>query len=252
MMAQPLELTGQTILITGGARGIGGATAELCAARGAAVVIADTDAENATATVSRIQEAGGKAQYISTDIRHDDQVHRLMTQIETEHGRLDGMVCAAGVLRGPHLQPEEFPLDEFELTMDVNVKGTFLCVKYATPLLVAAQGRVVIVASGAGVRGGSSSIAYGTSKGGENGMGMTLERHLGPRGVRVNVICPGNIVTDMKLSVDIAAAERAGRSVQEAIDRAERDYGIPAGVAKIIAFMLSDEADYLRGTLFTR
>ncbi len=109
-----------------------------------------------------------------------------------------------------------------------------------------------MVASGAGVIGPSSSLAYGASKGGANGLGMTLASHLATRRIRVNVICPGNIVTEMKLSVDIAEAERTGTSIDGAIERANREYGTPDGVARVIAFMLSDEADYLRGAVFTR
>src|SRR5262249_27495238 len=166
---------------------------------------------------------------------------------------LDGLVCAAGVLKGPFLQPEEFPLEVFESVINVNVKGVFLCSKYAAPMLATSgKGVMVVVASGAGVTGPSSSLAYGASKGGANGLGMTLENHLAPRGIRVNVICPGNIVTDMKLSVEVAQAERDGTPVEEALERARQNYGTPAGVARVIAFMLSEEADYLRGTLFTR
>ena len=144
-------------------------------------------------------------------------------------------------------------MDDFQKTMDVNVMGVFLCAQFATPLLEASgRGVIVLVASGAGVVGPSSSLAYGASKAGVNGLGMTLQSHLKDRHIRVNVICPGNIVTQMKLSVEIAAARRENRSVEKAIEQAEQNYGTPDGVARIIAFMLSNEADYLRGTLFTR
>ena len=106
------------------------------------------------------------------------------------------LVCAAGVLKGAYVQPEELPLDDFDLVLDVNVKGTFLCAKHATPLLEASgQGVVILIASGGGVRGPSSSLAYGASKAGVNGFGMTLANRLAPRGIRVNVVCPGNIAT---------------------------------------------------------
>ncbi len=81
---------------------------------------------------------------------------------------------------------------------------------------------------------------------------MTLANHLSKRNIRVNTLCPGNIVTQLKLSIDITAAERAGTSVEEAIQKAHENYGVPDGVAHVIGFMLSDEADYLRGALFTR
>jgi NAD(P)-dependent dehydrogenase (short-subunit alcohol dehydrogenase family) len=135
----------------------------------------------------------------------------------------------------------------------VNVKGPFLCARYGAPLLEASDnGVMVVVASGAGVIGPSSSLAYGASKGGANGLGMTLQNHLATRGIRVNVICPGNIVTNMKMSVELVRAQREGQPIEEAIAQAKQNYGVPHGVARVIAFMISDEADYLRGTLFTR
>ncbi len=253
-MTHPLSFENKVIVVTGGAQGIGEATAQLCAERGAAVVVADFQKDKGEAAAAKIRETGAKADFFATDVRDDTNVKALFDYTRQQHGRLDGLVCAAGVLKGPWLTPEEFPIEDFEMTLDINIKGVFLCARHAAPLLEAAngQGVMVVVASGAGVKSGSSSLAYGASKGGANGLGMTLELHLAPRGIRVNVICPGNIVTDMKLSVDIARAEKEGRSVEEEIARAHREYGFPPGMAKIIAFMLSEEADYLRGTLFTR
>lgn len=252
-MANPLDLTDKVVLITGGAQGIGEATTRLCAERGAAVVIVDYNRDGGEKVAASIRESGGKADFVATDVRDADQVKAAVDFVQQKYGRLDKMVCAAGVLLGPWLQPEEFPIDDFEKVLDINIKGAFLCSKYATPMLEASgDGVVIVVASGAGVKGGSSSLAYGASKGGANGFGMTLEGHLSKRGIRVNVICPGNIVTDMKMSVDIAAAKREGRPESDAWEKAEREYGTPPGMAKIIAFMISDEADYLRGTLFTR
>jgi NAD(P)-dependent dehydrogenase (short-subunit alcohol dehydrogenase family) len=251
--SNPLDLTGKVVLITGGANGIGEATARLCAQRGASVVIADMNQQAGETTAASIREQSGQADFVQTDVRHADQVRALIDFTRQRHGRLDKLVCAAGVMRGPHQQPEEITLEDFEMTMDVNVKGTFLCAKYAMPLLAASDSAVVIiVASGAGVIAPSSSLAYGASKGGVNGFSMTLANHLSKRNIRVNTLCPGNIVTQMKLSIDIAAAQRNGTSVEEAIQRANENYGVPEGVARIIGFMISDEADYLRGALFTR
>ncbi len=252
-LSNPLDLSGKIVLITGGSTGIGEATARLCVERGAAVVIADINQEAGERSAAALREQGGQADFVQTDVRDAEQVRALIDFVQHTHSRLDKMVCAAGVLRGPWQQPEELALEDFELTMDVNVKGAFLCAKYATPLLAASDSAVVVVvASGAGVIGPSSSLAYGASKGGANGFSMTLASHLASRNIRVNTLCPGNIVTPMKLSVDIAAAERGGTSVEEALQRAYQNYGVPEGVARVIGFMLSDEADYLRGALFTR
>jgi NAD(P)-dependent dehydrogenase (short-subunit alcohol dehydrogenase family) len=179
-------------------------------------------------------------------------VQAAFGQVQAKHGRLDGLVCAAGVLKGAFMQPDELPAEDFQTVMDVNVRGVFLCAKYAAPLLEAGGGVMIVVASGAGVVGPSSSLAYAASKGGANGLSMTLEALLEPRGIRVNTLSPGSIVTELKMNVERENAVRQGLDAEAAVAAAREKYGTPEGVAKIIAFMLSDEADYLRGAVYTR
>ncbi len=248
-----IDLAEKVIVVTGGGRGIGGAAARLCAMQGAHVMMADIEKDVGEAAAAAIREAGGDARFLRTDVRHADEVGNLMDHVRVKHGRLDALVCAAGVCRGAYLQPEEVPIDVFEDVIDVNVKGSFLCAKYASPLLEASQrGVVVLIASGAGVTGPSSSIAYATSKGGVNGLGITLAKYLEPRNIRVNVLCPGSIETVMKLEIIAEAAERQGRSPDQAVEAAKKELGSPDGVGRVIAFLVSDAADYVRGTLFTR
>lgn len=244
------DVRGKVILITGGAQGIGGATAQLCAARGARVVIADIKSQGEELAAS-IRSAGGDAIFHQLDVREAEQVEALFTSVKQTHGGLDVLICAAGVLQGQYLQPEEFPLEVFERVMDINVRGTFLCTKYATPLLAdAAKGVMILIASGAGVIGGSSSIAYGTSKGAVNGMGMVLANHLAPRNIRVNVVCPGSLNTEMKRGVIAKQAELAGQDAEELIEAA--GLGDPMGVARLLAYLASDDGEYVRRNLFTR
>jgi NAD(P)-dependent dehydrogenase (short-subunit alcohol dehydrogenase family) len=244
------DINGKVILITGAAQGIGEATARLCAQRGARVIIVDVKADKGQAVASSIRDEGGDAAFYAVDVRNHDEVKTLFDKVRASYGRLDVFIGAAGVLLGQYLQPEEFPVETFEFVIDVNVKGMFLTTKYATPLLVESQGVMILIASGAGVTGGSSSIAYGTSKGAVNGLGMTLENHLKGRGVRVNVVCPGGIATEMKLSVIKTEAERSGRDYDEAV--AQSRLGEPAGVARLLAFLASDDADYVRQRMWTR
>ncbi|MBI1258637.1 MAG: SDR family NAD(P)-dependent oxidoreductase [Chloroflexi bacterium] len=246
------NLSEKIILITGGAQGIGAAAALECAARGATVLIADLNPAGEQ-IAAQIRASGGSAEFFSLDVRASDQVAAVTQTIQTRYARLDGVVCAAGVLRGAFQSPEELSVEEFEFVLDVNVKGVFLCAKHSAALLEASgNGVFVVLASGAGVVGPSSSLAYGASKGGANGLAMTLAARLEQRHIRVNTICPGNIVTSMKLSVEEENARRSGTSVEAAFEAARQKYGIPDGVAKIIAFVVSDDADYLRGALFTR
>lgn len=240
------ELNGKIVLVTGGAQGIGEATARLCAARGAVVQIADMNPAGESVA------AGVGGAFFKLDVRDSAQVGAAVEAIKAQHGRLDAVVCAAGVLRGAFQTPEELSEDDFAFVQDVNVKGVFHTAKHAAALLEASGGVFVVIASGAGVVGPSSSLAYGASKGGANGLAMTLAAHLEGRGIRVNTVCPGNIVTPMKLSVEAENARRKGIPLEQALETARQLYGTPEGVAKIIAFVLSDEADYLRGTVFTR
>jgi NAD(P)-dependent dehydrogenase (short-subunit alcohol dehydrogenase family) len=248
-----MQLQGKTVLVTGGAQGIGAATAKLCAARGAYVEIVDVNRQGGEEVAAEICRAGGLARFEEVNVTDEAAVRVLMAGIGERHGRLDVMICAAGVLKGAFLQPEELSLEDFESVMNINVRGSFLCAKYATPLLAAVgHGVIIMIASGAGVVGPSSSLAYGASKGGVNGLGMTLASRLAPRGIRVNVVCPGEIVTQMKLSVVHAQAVREGRDPEIALERARQEMGSPDGIARVLAFLASDEADYVRGTLFTR
>jgi|694.fasta_scaffold150434_2 NAD(P)-dependent dehydrogenase (short-subunit alcohol dehydrogenase family) len=249
-MSNPIaDIQGKIILITGGAQGIGEATARLCAERGARVIIADVKDKGADAAAA-IRAEGGDATFYKVDVRSQEQVVQLFEQVKQSHQGLDVLICAAGVLQGQYLQPEEFPLETFDFVMDVNVKGTFLCTKYATPLLADSKGVMLLIASGAGVIGGSSSIAYGTSKGAVNGMGMVLAGHLASRQIRVNVICPGSLNTELKRNVIQTQAEREGRDADALI--ANSELGDPIGVARLLAYLASDDGDYVRRNLFTR
>lgn len=243
------DIQGKIILITGGAQGIGEATARLCAERGARVIIVDVK-DKGEDTAASIRAEGGDASFYKVDVRSQEQVANLFEQVKQSHQGLDVLICAAGVLQGQYLQPEEFPLETFEFVMDVNVKGTFLCTKYATPLLAESKGVMLLIASGAGVIGGSSSIAYGTSKGAVNGMGMVLASHLASRKIRVNVICPGSLNTELKRNVIQTQAEREGRDPDALI--ANSELGDPIGVARLLAYLASDDGDYVRRNLFTR
>ncbi len=249
----PGDLTGKVILVTGGAQGIGGAAARLCAERGAQVVIADWNpAQGSTAAAALVSE-GRQVTFVQVDVRDPRQVEAMMTGVRTAYGRLDVLVCAAGIFRGAFTPPDELAIEDFEAVVDVNLKGVFLCTKYAMPLFDAGgKGTVIIVGSPAGVTGASGSLAYGASKGGVNGYGMTLARHIADRHVRVNVLAPGGINTELKLGVVAADAQKHGRAVEAALEEARQSLGDPVGVGRVIAWLASDEANYVRGTMYTR
>lgn len=240
-----MELKDKIILVVGGAAGIGRATAELCAARGATVIVADmNEAEGRQAA------AAANGMFVCVNVTDESSVRQLFERITQKYGRLDVLIQAAGVLKGALVPIEELSLDTWKLVLDVNVTGSFLCAKHATPLLKqSARGVIVLVSSGA-AQSGSSSYAYGSSKGGVTSLGVTLAGKLAPDNIRVNVLHPGNIRTAMKLSVIEAEAHKRAQSMDKLVS--ESALGEPEGVAKILAWLASDEADYVRGFIFTR
>ncbi|MGH2371212.1 MAG: SDR family oxidoreductase, partial [Chloroflexota bacterium] len=129
----------------------------------------------------------------------------------------------------------------------------FRAVKHAVPVMRRGGGGVVIlIASGAGVRGPSGSLAYGASKGGVHGLALTLEARLAPHGIRVHDVCPGNLDTVLKREAEAEIRRRSGRDAAERVVPSSSRLGDPAGVAALLTLLASDASRYLRGTLFTR
>lgn len=240
-----LRLTDKTILITGAASGIGRAAACCCAREGARVIAVDLDASGVEACLS---ELGDTASGHTLDVQDETQVRALFETLSRSIEHLDGLIHAAGILEGALVPIDEFEELTWDRVIDVNLKGSFLLSKYAVPLLEKTGGVLVLIASGAGVRGGSSSIAYGSSKGGVHGLSLVLASQLAPRNIRVHAVCPGALATPLKLRVVEKQADRAGRPLEDMTAR----LGDPEGVGKILAFLVSDDADYLRGDIFTR
>ena len=248
-----MKLEHTIALITGGATGIGRATAELYGTEGATVVIVDFNESEGRAAVEAIEKAGGRASFFRGDVRCEEEVCTIFKKIHSNFGRLDVVVCSAGILKGARKSIDALLEEDWDITLDTNLKGTFLTIKHAVTLLEKAGNSVLLlISSGAGVRGGSSSYAYAASKGGMYALHYNLESQLSPRGVRVHVVCPGSISTPLKLEnvADIAKAE--GKDPEEAVAKIRQELGHPIGVARILAFLASKDADYVRGTIFTR
>lgn len=246
-----MNLEGRRVVVTGGATGIGRATAMHCAAMGARVVVADVNETDGASCPAQIAAAGGQAWFVRTDVSDEAEVRGLMEQAARLMGGIDGLVTAAGIARDSMVPVEDVAEQVWDDTIDINLKGSFLAAKYAVPEIRSTGGGVIVmIASGAGVKGASSAVSYGASKGGVNGLGMTLEAKLRDEGIRVNVLCPGEIATPLKLGIIEQQAKVAGESVR--LRTENTDLGEPAGVARIIGFLLSDDAAYVRGAVFTR
>lgn len=246
-------LEDKTVVITGAAMGIGRAAALCCAKAGAHTVLADIDEAGLEETFRDIHAAGGAASHQVVDVSDASQVEALMAGAVEDFGRIDALVNCAGVLEGACVPVDELDEAVWQHVMDVNLKGSFLTCKYAAAVMKEQKkGVIVLLSSGAGVRGGSSSVAYGTSKGAVHGQAVVLESQLAPFGIRVHAVCPGGIATPMKLRNIAQAAESRGESAEEALKQAAVYLGDPEGVGRILAFLVSDHADHLRQTVFTR
>jgi NAD(P)-dependent dehydrogenase (short-subunit alcohol dehydrogenase family) len=244
-----MTLNEKVIVVTGGASGIGRAAAICCGKNGANVVVVDLDKDGLGTCVEEITGAGGSAEGHCIDVREDDQVSLLFSALGEQHGRVDGLIHAAGVLEGALVPIDEFEELTWDKVLDINLKGSFLMSKHAVPLIEKSErGVILLIASGAGVRGGSSSVAYGSSKGGVHGLSLVLAAQLADRKIRVHGVCPGSLATPLKLRQVEKSAKASGGD----FEKMAAALGDPMGVGKVLAFLVSDDADYVRGSVFTR
>ncbi len=249
----PVDLSGKRVIVTGGATGIGRASAIKVAEVGADVAVFDNNNEDGKNTADEIIANGGKARFWSVDVRDEANVSGSVTAAKAWMGDIDVLLHFAGVLQGASVSLEQFPEDVWDTVLDINLRGTYLLAKYVVAEMLKKHGPdrgvVILAASGAGVRGGSSSYAYGASKGGVHGFTMVMQQYLGAHGIRVNDIAPGAVSTPLKISQVRTTHMKTESS--ENLDDLLADLTSPRDVAEIVAFMASDDAKLLRGTVFT-
>ncbi len=233
---------GRVAVVTGGAMGIGAEVCERLAAAGFSVIVADRDAAAAQATAARLQQAGGEAAALELDVADPASVAAGFARIDGERGRCDVLVNCAGIAKVfPFL---EFPLDNFQATMAVNVTGTFLCAQAAARLMVRhGWGRIVNIASVAGLRAvGTGRTAYGTSKGAVIALTRQMAVELADHGVTVNAVCPGPVDTPM---TRVLHTDRFREEYSKAIPM--NRYGTTAEIAGAVMYLVSQEAAYVSG-----
>jgi 3-oxoacyl-[acyl-carrier protein] reductase len=194
-----MNLTGQTALVTGGSKGIGKAICLALAREGANVVIAARDESKIRETMEKLKEMSGKALAIQADVRYEEDVKNLISKIVKEFGRLDILVNNAGVAHRKRL--EETTLREYDEIMDTNLKGVYLCTKYAIPYIRNSNnGKIVNISSGAGLHGIPELSIYCASKSGVISITQSIASELESE-IKVFAICPGGVDTDMYRSL---------------------------------------------------
>jgi 3-oxoacyl-[acyl-carrier protein] reductase len=238
---------GRVALVTGGARGIGGATAERLAEDGAAIAVADLNGAGAEETASRIAARHGvRAIGLKADITDAAEVDAMVEEIVLRLGSLDILVNNAGIIRDNliHKMTDE----DWDSVAAVHLKGAFLCSRAAQREMVRrGWGRIVNLSSVSAL-GNRGQTNYAAAKAGLQGMAKTLAIELGRYGITANAVAPGLIDTDMTRSV----AARLGRDLREWQEEMRqqipvRRLGVPRDIANVIAFLCSDEASFVSG-----
>lgn len=245
------DLNGKVALITGASSGIGRATAELFAAKGAKVVAAARRPEELDSLVADIEAHGGSATAIQTDVSMAADVERMVKHAIKTFGRLDYAVNNAGI-EGRFAAITELSEGDWDQVLDINLKGTFLCMQQEAKAMLAGGhgGAIVNVGSVNSFLGFASGAAYCTSKHGLIGLTTSVSAELAAQGIRVNLVCPGIVDTPMhhrgrKLLGDEIYDQGVLPNVH--LKRA----GQPEEIAQAIVFLCSDAANYITGTTLT-
>ena len=241
-----MKLDGKVALITGGNSGIGSATAALFAKEGAAVVLTGRNRERGEQVALAINQAGGKAMFIRADVRVADDCRQAVEQTLERFGRIDVLFNNAGVFY-PKTVPE-CTEQEWDETIDSSLKGAFLMSKYALPSMIErGSGSIIHNSSGWGILGGDRAAAYCAAKGGLVVMAKAMAIDHGPDGIRVNCVCPGDVVTPM-MSND---AEKRGISMEDCLasasDRPLGRVGTAEEIARAVLFLASDDSSFVTG-----
>ncbi|MDD3174179.1 MAG: SDR family oxidoreductase [Herbinix sp.] len=232
------------VVITGGASGIGEETVRVFVERGAKVIIADMNEDRGKDLAVQLGDA---ATFYKVDVSDSEQVKAMFNFVDQHYGCLDVLFNNAAYSMSKSL--EDTSEEEWDKVMRVNLKGYFLCAKYALPLLKRSiHGAIVCTGSELGIVGCTESLAYNTSKGGIIQFAKSLALELAPYGIRVNVVCPAGTETP----AFVKDMSRSG-NYEDEVARLVRSYplkrlGQPHDIACAVAFLASEEASFITGT----
>lgn len=236
------RLEGKVSLITGAAQGIGAATALKFAREGAIVVVCDVKQAAIDAVVAQCQAAGAEAVGHVMDVSNRAQIDAVVQAVQARFGRIDVLVNNAGITLDARLQ--KMTLEQFDRVIDINLRGVFHCAQAVADIMVQqGQGVILNASSVVGIYGNYGQTNYAASKFGVIGFTKTWSRELGPKGVRVNAVAPGFISTPMVSTVPSKVLDELAEKVPL------KRLGQPEEIANVYAFLASDEASYVNGTV---
>ncbi len=244
-----MRLKDKVAIVTGAASGIGRATSLLLASEGAAVVVVDLDEEQGSQVVDLIERQGGRALFVRVDVSKAAEVAKMVETTVQAYGRLDCLVNNAGVcITGSTVDTDEALWDR---VVDINLKGVWLCAKYAIPEMAKRGGGTVVnVGSTASLVGFSDLAAYSASKGGVANLTRAMALDAAPVKVRVNCVCPGHIDTPLGGGFVNAQADPQAFIKEFIVKRHPLGrMGQPEEVAKAIVFLCCDESSFVTGAL---
>ena len=239
-----MNLKGKVAVITGGARGIGHATAVKFASLGARVAVCDINPELAQQTLADIRSAGGEAQGYRVDVTDKPEIAGMVRGVMDNWGRVDVLVNNAGIVMDAQLK--KMTDEQFDTVIDINLKGVYNCTRAVVDIMIAQKAGVILTTSSiVGLYGNFGQTNYAASKFAVIGMTKTWARELGRSGIRANAVCPGFIATPIlakmpeEILKQMAAKVPCGR------------LGSSEEVANVFAFLASDDASYINGAVIS-